>query len=365
MKILVDLTYILPNIVTGVANYAFRLLDGFVKCNYQDIFILLLTSANKDLITNRLPQYKGIVFDSKPLPYLRGILNKQRLNRIIRKEKVDIFFLPYINHSGLYQTLIPCVGVLHDAQGFELMKTPFKQLLYDVFTKHMLKQVTHLVTISEYSKLDIERKLPCLKSSITVIYNSIDVRYMKIQYGKLNKLPYILNVNTLEPYKNLMTLIKAFNLVKDIIPHRLIVKASMHPYWHEEIEPYLKQHQIEDRVILISEKYTEIQMAELYKNADLFVTPSLKEGFGYTPIEAALYEVPVVCSKESALYETTCGLLNYYEPATDPVSLKNAILRVLNNPPANLKETAHEFAERYSEDKQACNFMRLFKESVN
>ena len=365
MKILVDLTYILPNLATGVANYAFRLLEGFVKCHYQDNFILLLTSANKDLIVEHLPQYKGIIFNSKPFPYIRGILNKRRLNEIIRKEKIDIFFSPYISHSGLYQTLIPSVGVLHDAQGFELMKTPFKQLLYDISTKHMLKQVTQLVTISKYSKLDIQRKLPRLKPPITVIYNSINERSMTLQREKSTKQPYILNVNTLEPYKNLITLIKAFSLIRDIIPHRLLVKASMHPYWNEEIVPYLKRHQLEDRVILISEKYTEIQMATLYKNADLFVTPSLKEGFGYTPIEAASYQIPVVCSKESALYETTCGLLNYYEPATDPVALKNARLEVLNNPPVNLKEIAHEFTERYSEEKQARNFIRLFEISVN
>lgn len=46
-------------------------------------------------------------------------------------------------------------------------------------------------------------------------------------------------------------------------------------------------------------------MHKLYSNASLFVSPSLMEGFGFTPIEAAIHCVPVVCTKETALYETT------------------------------------------------------------
>ena len=361
MKILVDLTYIHPDSVTGVANYALRLLKGFIKCNVQHFFILLLTSENKALLTSYLPEYKIIIFDTTPVPYIKGYIYKKKLNKIIRKEKVDIFFSPFVNYSGLYQTLIPSVGVLHDAQGFELMKTSFKQMLYNIFTRHMLRKVTYLVTISEYSKQDIQHKLPKYASPIAVIYNSIEVKYTEKRNDNSYTKPYILNVNTLEPYKNLITLIKAFDLIRDIIPHQLVIKASVHPYWYDVVEPYIKQHKLEDRITLISERFTEDQMADLYQNADLFVSPSLKEGFGYTPIEAALYQVPVVCTKESALYETTLGLLNYYEPATDPEALKKTILDVLSNSQPDLKDISQVYTEKYSQERQASNFMHLFK----
>lgn len=361
MKVLIDLTYISSNHVAGVDNYAFRLLNGIVKCHCQDSFILLLTSTNKKLVNMRLPQFEFITYNSYPISYIRGWLNKRRINDLIRKRKISLFFSPFISHSCLYTTSVPYIGVLHDAQGFELIKNPFKQFLYNVFTKHILNKTVRLVTISEYSKRDIQRKLGNFDIPITVIYNSIEIERTRVFNRENHKRPYILNVNTLEPYKNLITLIEAFNLIKDIIPHQLIIKASVLPYWYEVIEPFLREHGLQERVQLISDNFSEQEMANLYSNADLFVSPSLMEGFGYTPIEAALYQVPVICSKESALYETTMGLLNYYEPATDIVALKNAILNVLDNPPINLKDIAQKFVDKYSQEKQVEQFVRLFE----
>lgn len=364
MRVLVDLTYILPDHITGVANYAFWLFEGIAECNYQNFFTFLVTHENVRIVEERLPQYRTIVFNSRSVPYIRGLLNVRKLNQLLQKERVDLFFSPYLAYTGLYATSVPFIGVLHDAQGFELMKNPLKQFLYDHFTKYILNKLTQLVTISEFSKRDIQHKLPAFNLPITVIYNSVKVPNGKISSKKSYKVPYILNVNTLEPYKNLITLIKAFDLVKDIIPHKLIVKAAIRPYWNEVIMPYIKEHKLEDRIQLICVEFSENEMAELYANADLFVSPSLMEGFGYTPIEAALYQIPVVCSKESALYETTMGLLNYYEPAIDADALKVVMLEVLHNPPLNLKAIAQKYLCQYSPKMQAQRFMYLFENQI-
>lgn len=101
-------------------------------------------------------------------------------------------------------------------------------------------------------------------------------------------------------------------------------------------------------------------MASLYKNASLFVSPSLMEGFGFTPIEAALYEVPVICNKESALYETTKGLLNYYEPGTDEYALSRMMYQILTSPNLDLASIAKTYEMAYSVKRQAQDFIALF-----
>ena len=362
MRILMDLTYITSD-VAGVTNYSYRLLSGFKDCGFQNKIILLCTSENEDIIKKHASGFSCVVLNLKQIrriPHFRGWLNKSRLNKIVKAEQIDVFFSPYIVFTGLYTGIVPFVGVLHDAQGFSLKTSKLKQWAYDVFTKHILKKVSMLVTISQFAKHDILEKVPNLKAPISVIYNSVDVVECSKKVERQDT-PYILNVNTLEPYKNLITLVKAFDLVKEQIPHNLYVKAKKLPYWDRVIEPYLVEHDLQDRVCLIDICYTGEEMDRLYSNAALFVSPSLMEGFGFTPIEAALHEIPVVCSKETALYETTMGLLNYYEPATDELALSHVILSVLAGEHADLSAIAAKFRDVYSPVRQAKSFISIFE----
>ena len=93
----------------------------------------------------------------------------------------------------------------------------------------------------------------------------------------------------------------------------------------------------------------------------MFVTTSLREGFGYTPIEAAIYGCPVVCSTSEALPETTRNLLFYYEPATDEWALAKKIFEVTEKMPSkyNISKISKEFRELYTADYQNKKIIKL------
>lgn len=78
---------------------------------------------------------------------------------------------------------------------------------------------------------------------------------------------------------------------------------------------------MEPHILHFSKPIDDQLLAQYYQFADLFIHPSLLEGFGYPPIEAAIHKTPVLTTKETALYESTMGILNYYEPATDSQAL--------------------------------------------
>ena len=102
---------------------------------------------------------------------------------------------------------------------------------------------------------------------------------------------YILYVNAIREYKNIYTLIKAFNELKDVVTHNLVIVGKRNDYWERVIIPYIKEKNLLSRIELI-EYATDAELNYLYKNAAVFVSPSLYEGLGYTPIEAAMHAIP-------------------------------------------------------------------------
>ena len=367
-NILVDLTYI-SNSFAGVSVFAYRLLDGLKEIHTDSVrFYLLVSNGNEQIVRQRMPEYEFITFESMILcgktPPLRRFINESRLNTIIKKKKIDLLFSPYINLDSLTTGIIPHIGVLHDTQSFKLKgKQRIKKMIHDFFMFNLLNGLTEIITISYYSQKSLKEILPRLTTPISVIYNSISV-CNPVYKKEVNDLkPYILNVNTLLPYKNLETLVRAFIRLKNKIPHKLIIKAKKLPYWTQVILPLVEKEALSDRVILISEDYSDAEIAALYASADLFVSPSLMEGFGFTPIEAAIHETPVICSTETALPETTLNLLNYYAPATDDLVLSEKIWKILSECHLeSLHEISRKFMNVYSLHRQSSQFLEKLLE---
>lgn len=173
-------------------------------------------------------------------------------------------------------------------------------------------------------------------------------------------IPYILYVNTLQPYKNIATLVKAFCAIKDRCKERLLVVGKSTAYWENVMLPLLHTNKVNDRVIQL-ENLSNNELRFLYEHASLFVTPSLNEGFGYTPIEAAICQCPVLSSMQESLPDVTKGFLNYYYPAIDEEALAHSIIKLLNNRPKQetLNKIANIYCECYSPQKQAENILQL------
>ena len=85
----------------------------------------------------------------------------------------------------------------------------------------------------------------------------------------------------------------------------------------------------------------------------MFVSPSLKEGFGFTPIEAAILKTPVLVSDIEVFKEISCGKIPTFAPSS-PEDLAQHIMAILNNPPSEQEreELAEFFLHRYSLENQ-------------
>lgn len=99
----------------------------------------------------------------------------------------------------------------------------------------------------------------------------------------------------------------------------------------------------------------------LYVHADLFVTTSTHEGFGYTPIEAAICECPVISTRSESLPEVTCNLLNYYDPPESWKKLATVMSSLLKQKrdTRKLRSVSECFKNRYDNSNQSIKIYNL------
>lgn len=325
MKILIDLTECI-DLNLGTSIYCIRFIKG-LPIDLQANLILLVPYSTSNKFISMFPNIEHMVFNKRKT-FFGKLGDIFQWYKIVNSVNCDVVFLPTLNFLYVWKTNKPIVQTIHDLQPLKVFP-PIKKCVYKLLMPMVLKRSKRIIAISDFVLNEIVEHYKFTTNKVRRVYNSVEV----ISEPKCN-LPekrYILTVNALRNYKNILTLLKAYKNIQDQIDQNLIIIGRKSEYWDSVLFPFIVENNLTSRVKRL-ENLSEDELAAYYKNADLFITTSLLEGFGYTPIEAALYSVPVISTKESALYETTLGLLNYYNPATDENELSKKIIDVLSSP---------------------------------
>jgi glycosyltransferase involved in cell wall biosynthesis len=142
--------------------------------------------------------------------------------------------------------------------------------------------------------------------------------------------PYILYSGSFHPRKNVLCLVQAFEQIADKIPHDLVLKVSAR--WQDEgIRQRVLSSRVSARIHVIEATVPSNELAWLYQNCDLFVFPSLYEGFGFPVLEAFACGCPVISANISSLPEVA-GEAAILFPPEDASALGAAILQVTSTP---------------------------------
>lgn len=363
MKVLFDLSFIRLDLYTGVAKYAYRILDYVVLSNQYENFKLLLNVASERQIRTWYPQFGTIVIGRRGLlkiPVIRTLWCMFEFPKTVNRSGCDIVFCPYGGSINCLNTKVKKITTVHDLQ-LQVDLKGISKILPKIWDDTVVKNSDVIVTISEFSKNQILSFYPELEGRVFPLGNSISVNEkssvdLQIAYR------YILYVGRLSGKKNVLTLLKAFNGIKDKIKDRkLVIIGKTNSYWENTLFPYIENQGLSEKIILV-ESCSEEELTAWYKRADLFVFPSIREGFGSPPLEAAILEVPVITSLADSLEEVTMGLLNSYNNPMDDEELSKKILTVLTNPPSKecLKEIRRKLLAKYSPEivgQRICNFI--------
>lgn len=211
--------------------------------------------------------------------------------------------------------------------------------IYNTLLPHSIKSSNKIIAVSQNTKQDIIKIFNIPEEKVTVIYESANdifkpvkgsesISKIKRKYGIPSK--YILFVGTIEPRKNLIRLIEAFNLVKTRknINYKLVIVGKK-GWMYEDVFNSIKELGLENEIVF-TDYIPEKDLVYIYNGADIFVYPSLYEGFGLPPLEAMSCGVPVVTSNTSSLPEVVGKAAVLIDPY-DVKQLSDAIYWVLTN----------------------------------
>lgn len=369
MKVLIDASSInKKNVLGSIPNYIFRLIDGFLA--YSSFEIALVVDYDfKDFFEKKYPtiqiHYLKRNYFLYRVPILGEIYGRNCYKRSITKISYDIELIASdLDRSTRIKPRHPRILVIHDLKSIKDGNIFQKKRNYR-FYQNLINQSQSVIAISDYTKNDILKNFNIRKSKISTIPNSVQISNREEPLCPVILPKFILYVNTLLPHKNPITLIKAYELLEKEFNHKLIFVGKKTSYWQKQVLPYIKEHNLSNKIIQLQNLCSE-ELQYLYNKASLFVSTSKREGFGYTPIEAAISKVPVICSTCEALPFSTQGVLNYYEPVDDYNVLANKMREILKNPPCDdkLNAIATKFKDDYSPKKQIETFCTLIQRIV-
>lgn len=294
----------------GSSQIAFGLLKSLEKIDHKNDYTIFLPHQPMEDLPRERPgwRYREVRVNSfktwLALPFAL----------YTSKNKPDVFFSP--THYAPGFSPVKRVSMIFDLAflRFPQMFKPRDLWQMKLWTKLSVKSVSRIITISEASKRDITEFYGLDKKKITVAYPGFDeevfkpvkdpgkIRKVKDKYGVKGE--YALYVGTLQPRKNLIRLIEAFQKIDNL---KLVIvgktKGLGRQAWmFEEILKRPKELGIEERVIFTGFAPTE-DLPALMSGAKVFVWPSLWEGFGMPPLEAMACGTPAIVSNVSSLPE--------------------------------------------------------------
>lgn len=331
------ITYALDRAFTGLGRYTVELVRG-LNTFPDEVEVVLISSGG-------LGPLEPLGLTHAPLkaaamvPTLMTV-GAAQLPAIARKHNLHIIHDPYgITPMAFGTGPAASVVSVPDVIPFSYpgVSTKLDSLIYRRWLPYALKQITGVITISHASKDDINHYLRVPPEKIQVIHLGVDDAYRPATQADIERVrdhyklptPYILYVGSVEERKNLKRILEAYVKIKQAgFTHQMVIVGPQKWKYHEIMET-LARHNLEESIHFTG--YVEDEdLPVIYSGADLFVFPSLYEGFGLPPLEAMAAGVPVVTSNVSSLPEVVGDAGMAVDPY-DVDALAAAIQQVLTD----------------------------------
>ena len=314
---------------SGIGTYLQNLLPAL-----EDTFELTLLGRSSEL-----EEINGRIYHSNTPIY--SVTELLRLPLLI--PACDVFWSPHYNVPVMSIRANKRLVTIHDVFHLAHIRTLSVKQRY--YAKIMMRSATHIsdhiITVSEFSKAEIVKYTRANPEKVTVIPNGVDLQRFHPNYSSADKervkgkyqLPdsFVLFVGNVKPHKNLISLMKAYETVARDIPQQLVIVGKKEGFITSDtlISDKIQGSKILPERVLFTGFVANEDLPIIYNLADLFVFPSLYEGFGLPPLEAMACGCLTLTSNRASMPEICGDATTYFDPENQG-ELSEKIFELLN-----------------------------------
>jgi len=413
MKIGIDCRMIgLEN--AGIGRYVQNLVSELSKIDKNNDYVLFV---RKDFLTkissNSQPPRLRQGFSGQAISNIKYVAAEARhyslkeqvlMPYLIQKEKIDLMHFPHFNVPVLYfgnYVLTIHDLIKHFSRG-RLTTTKnylfywLKYLGYLIVFRLAVKRAKKILVPSKAVAVQLRKAYGIPESKVTVAYEGAESK-LKDNSQKLKveevlekykiKKPYLLYVGSVYPHKNIPNLIRAVKIINESAasdqrlavsgqspassnhqspitnhqsPVNLVIVCARNIFW-ERLQKEVKSQKAENLVKMVGFVPDE-ELKLLYKEAEVFVFPSLSEGFGLPGLEAMAAGVPVLASDIPVFREIYQEAADYFNPIDSQEMAKKIKELLIDKEKQNtLRKEGFKISDKYSWEKMAEQTLKIYQ----
>jgi glycosyltransferase involved in cell wall biosynthesis len=311
----------------GLGRYVSELIAQLEKLDTENEYFIFLRRANWDEYAPKNPKFTKVLAEFHWYGWSEQIWYPIWL----RKFNLDLMHFAHFNVPLSYRR--PFVVTVHDlillshptprATTLGPLLYRLKYSLYRLVISNALRRSRTIITVSQYSKKEIEKNFPFTKQrGVVVTYEACGTAFHKLQGSgqktplppEISGHPFVLYVGNAYPHKNLERLIQAFAMFRrqGHSDHHLILVGGK-DYFYDRLQMEARRQNLAENVVFYGQA-DDAELAALYDAASFYVFPSLCEGFGLPPLEAMCRGLAVASSDATCLPEVLGDAAYYFDP---------------------------------------------------
>ena len=369
IRVLIDATGVTRK-KAGVGVYAKNLIDKLVAVGQTKLF-LVVQDDDPDFEYRGIPEVTVLRMPSRLLRKvpLRLLFEQVGLPRLIRKHRIDVVHSLHYSFP-LFRFGARSVVTIHDMTSLLMpeVHVGIKLLYFRFFLRRALRGSDALIFVSHSAQQDYVAHYGLPRGLSKVVHHGKGTGFHPHHEGSAIALVrgryhlpqrYLLYIGTIEPRKNLERLVQAFAMLDDL--DVCLVIAGMMGWKQEHLDGLVDSLGLRDRVLFpgfVAEEHKPLLIA----GCELFVYPSLYEGFGLPVLEALASGVPTVTSNLSSLPEVAGNAALLVDPK-DTAAIAGAMKSILSDPAlaAELRRKGPEQAAKFTWEHTAEETAAIYK----